>query len=161
MMHKLALVMLILLALLAPVTPARAQTLPEMCEEKAPGSRDFAAWSGPWVAHGRYLDVYPEGCGSLHWRTYEWCPPGRAGFGGCDWVENGVIQSGGYAGFRLDVRAGAATSGRIVLTPDPALYQRPGIVLTLNPDSTLTVEWLDQPNVLCRPWAYIIERCGA
>ncbi len=81
-------------------------------------------------------------------------------YGVCDPVIDGVIRHGNAMAFRLGVHEGSAASGRILQTPfTPA--RGDGIVLRLNDDSTLTVEWDDSPTDFCREWAWITERCGA
>lgn len=160
MMHKLALVMLIvaLVVLVGPAGPIHAQGGP--CYGLPELGREYAAWSGPWVGHGRDIEVFPQGCGILTWRVYQWCQPGmNPSIGECDPVINGVIHNGGVVRFRLDVRDGVSTSGHIMMNRYTPTHGD-GIVLRLNDDSTLTVEVDDTPVDFCRQWAYSIERCG-
>jgi hypothetical protein len=81
--------------------------------------------------------------------------------GACDPVVGNTIQHGGYAGFVLNARVGSAASGRIVTGHRQELIDRPGIVLRLEEDGTLTVEWKDEPTSFCRTWAWITMKCGA
>lgn len=106
------------------------------CSVFAAGSRAYADWSGPWASHARTLTIAPEGCGSLVWND-------------------------GMAGFVLDARSGASTSGRIILISDQQAIRGDGIELTLNDDGTLTAEWDGEPRVFCRTWDWRPERCGA
>ncbi len=148
-------------AVLTTPVPASAQKQGDPCAPRPFSIPEYVAWSGPWAKHGASLEIDPRGCGVLNWRIYEWCPPGPR-FHPCDWMEGNLIRYGGAATFRLDARAGAATSGQVVLSTDPELCARPGIVLALNDDGTLLIEMLGQPfAVFCRPWAWITEVCGA
>jgi hypothetical protein len=131
------------------------------CSMATAGSREYMAWSGPWVKHGASLDVYPEGCGVAGWRTYRQCPAGQYD-GNCDPVQGDTIQYGGYTAFVLNAHAGAATSGQIIASSDSFLMEHPGIIVTLNENGTLLVEWGGGPfAVFCRPWAWMTEWCGA
>ena len=160
-MRNVLLSAMVALAVLVIPADVIAQGQDDPCGPRPVTAREYAAWSGPWAKHGAYLETDPRGCGVLTWRIYEWCPPGPR-FRPCDWMEGNMIQYGGAAAFRLDARSGAATSGQVVLSNDPALNARPGIVLTLNDDGTLLVEMLGEPfAVFCRTWAWITDRCGA
>jgi hypothetical protein len=136
--------------------PAHAQGGP--CWSQPVDSREYAAWAGPWAKHGMSLTAYPQGCGVLSWRTYRWCPPG-VHMPGCDWVENGQIQYGATLSFVLNTRDGAAASGRILLAAPPTAGD--GIVLRRYEDALLGVEWDGNESILCRPWDWRTEFCGA
>ena len=156
-MRSVLLGVLVALAVVGTPAPASAQGGP--CALKLGEPPLYARWSGPWAKHGASLDVYPEGCGILTWRTYEWCRPGQ--LVGCDRIHNGVIEPGGFAWFVLDTRHAASASGQTLITPGPQIDEPGGIVFTLNDDGTMTVERHGAAQTFCRPWAWITERCGA
>ena len=153
------LVLGVLTTLLSLLTPDVALTQADPCSMQASDRWEYADFTGVWERRGMALDVDPHGCGVLSWPTYQACPPGQAD--GCDRLEDGVLRYGGRAGFVLNVHEGASASGRIVASSDWTDLGNRGIVLRLNDDGTLTAEWDDSPLGFCRPWAWIVERCGA
>ena len=149
----------VLVILAAFGVPERASAQGGACTQQASDRWEYADFAGVWERHGMALDVDPRGCGVLSWRTYRSCSPDLVG--ACDRLEDGVLRSGGHAGFVLDVHEEMAVAGRIVDSSDWTDLGAGGIVLRLNGDGTLTAEWDDTPTTFCRPWLHDPLRCGA
>ena len=147
-----------LLSLLGTRPPVAALAQGDPCVLQPSDRWEYADFTGVWEHHGMALDVDPRGCGVLTWRTYRACLPDR--IEDCDRLDDGVVRYGGRAGFVLTIHDGASASGRIVSSSDWTDLGTRGVVLRLNDDGTLTAEWDDTPIIFCRPWAWIVERCG-
>ena len=148
-----------LLSAMRPATPDAALARGIPCPAEPANIFEYADFAGPWERHGMRLEVGRLGCGELTWRTYRRCPPGRSEH--CDRVQDGAVRFGGLAEFALRAPRGAASVGRIVTTSAPARFAEREIVLLLNDDGTLMLEWDDQALIFCRPWHHDPLRCGA
>jgi hypothetical protein len=80
--------------------------------------------------------------------------------GVCDPANGNEIGHGGKAVFALDTRAGAAAAGRMLARTAAGNPPNFGIVLRLNANGTLTVEWDGEAQTFCRPWE-TRPLCGA
>ena len=144
--------------LLAAPVPSDAQVQGGPCSGPGRQPRAYVAWSGPWARHDAELVVRPDGCGELAQRAYQWCAPWQ--LVGCDQIEGGIIHYGLRSTFTLDARVGAATSGRMLPIDATGDSREEGIVLRLQDDRMLGVEWGGEERTFCRPWARDM-RCGA
>ena len=141
-MRRSLLVALVVLSLVRAAPPDDALAQGDPCALQASDRWEYVDVAGPWERRGMALDVDPRGCGTLSWG-------------------DGVAQPHASAGFVLDAREDRVASGHIIDGADGAGSGGVGIVLRLEDDGTLTVERDGTPTALCRPWAWITERCGA
>ena len=152
-------VLVALLSTLHATPPDAALAGRAPCPTQPSNAFEYIDFAGPWERHGMALDVGRLGCGTLTWRTYRWCPPGRSE--GCDRVQDGAVRFGGLAEFVLRAPHGTAVPGTIVSTSDPTAFAQDDFGLALGEDGTLIAAWDSEEHVFCRPWLHDPLRCGA
>ena len=138
-------------------SPGAPPTLAQggICGGRDPASSEYADISGPWVGHGRELNIEACGGGVIGWRVYESCRPGLRTR--CDPIVNDVIQYGAVMAFVLEGHEGAATIGSWTV----------GNAHDLVPARVVLHRWawniieVEGFAAFCRPWAWDTSVCGA
>ncbi len=130
-----------LLSMLGSFAPSATLAQDAPCPTQPSNAFEYVDFAGPWERDGMAVEVGRLGCGTLSWG-------------------DGVGQPLGVTRFVLDDHEGLIASGYIIDDSDPPDGPAADIVLRLEDDETLSVEWPDETRIFCRPWAWD-PRCEA